>query len=217
LAQIFPKWTNTVPTIFAHLLAPLPLVAAAAIWYYGSPEFTDVGYRPEQPVPFSHKLHAGELGLDCRYCHATVEESQEANIPPTQTCMNCHKHVKTDSEKLAPVRESFETGKPIEWLRVHKLPEYAFFDHSIHLRAGVGCASCHGRVDQMEVVEQDQALSMGWCLECHRNPSAHIRDLSKASLTDMAWAPSRDQFADAQRMIEEKDLNPPPDGAACHR
>ena len=185
--------------------------------YYGSPKYTDVGYRPKQPVAYSHKLHVGELGMDCRYCHASVELSHEANIPPTQTCMNCHMMIGTESEKLQMVRESFKTGKPIEWVRVHKLPEYAYFDHSVHLHAGVGCASCHGNVDEMEVVEQKHPLSMGWCLDCHRNPESHLRDLSKVSITDMKWAPPENQAETAAQIIRDKNLNPPEDCSACHR
>ena len=127
----------------AGLVAPVG--AIAGIWYYGSPRFTDVGYRPIQPVPYSHKLHAGELGLDCRYCHASVEVSAVANIPPTQACMNCHKLVKRDSELLAPIRESDSTGRPMRWVRVHKLPDYAYFTHRAHVAAGIGCVTCHGR------------------------------------------------------------------------
>ncbi len=127
---------------------------------------------PTQPVPYSHALHVGQLGMDCRYCHTGVEVAAAATIPPTQTCMNCHSKVRANSEKLIPIRESYATGMPVPWIRVHDLPDYVYFDHSAHVRRGVGCVSCHGRIDTMEVVFQAEPLSMGWCLECHRNPGA---------------------------------------------
>ena len=184
-------------------------------WYWGSPKFTDVGYRPVQPVKYSHKLHAGDMGMDCRYCHSQIEQSRHANIPPTQTCMNCHKVVGLDNPNLAPVRESWDTGTPIEWVRVHKLPDYAYFNHAAHLRAGIGCIECHGNVRQMEVVEQVKPLSMGWCLDCHRNPDPHIRPISE--LTNMEWTPPPDHAEFVKRFKEERNINPPEDCSACHR
>ena len=131
--------------------------------------------------------------MDCRYCHTSVEASHEANIPPTQTCMNCHNivGVDSDSEDLALVRESWNTGKPIEWVKVHMLPDYAYFNHAVHVDANIGCASCHGRIDQMEIVEQAEPLSMGWCLDCHRDPAKHIRP-ENVSVTQMDWVASED-------------------------
>ena len=149
-----------------------------------------MGYRPVQPVPYSHKLHVGELGLDCRYCHASVEISAVANVPPTQTCMNCHRLVKKDSAKLAPIRDSFPSGRPMHWIRVHKLPDYAYFTHRAHVAAGVGCVTCHGRIDEMETVTQMTPLSMSWCLDCHRNPGPNRRPVSE--VTNMKWTPPRD-------------------------
>ena len=184
-------------------------------WWFGSPEFTDVGYRPEQPVNFSHKLHAGELGMDCRYCHTSVEKSQEAIVPPTQTCMNCHSVVDADSDELAVVRDSWETGKPIEWVRVHMLPDYAYFDHSVHVTAGVGCVSCHGRVDQMETVMQAEPLSMSWCLDCHREPEKHLRPLNQ--VTNMEWLMPDNHDELAKRFVKERNIKPPEDCTACHR
>lgn len=219
MAQAFPKWANWTPIIAALVLGPAPLAVVAGIWYFGSPEYTDVGYQPKQPVPFSHKLHAGELGMDCRYCHSNVEKSHEANVPPTETCMNCHNPngpgIAKDKKTLDPIRESFATGKPMEWVRVHKLPDYAYFDHSVHLKAGVGCASCHGNVAQMDVVAQAKPLSMGWCLDCHRNPEPHLRPLDQ--ITNMTWEPGRDQYHQAVDFIKERNLNPPEDCSACHR
>jgi hypothetical protein len=184
-------------------------------WYYGSPKYTDVGYRPKQPVKYSHKLHAGDLGLDCRYCHSNVERSPTANVPPTQTCMNCHNLVLPESEKLLPVRESWSTGQPIPWVRVHDLPDYAYFNHSAHLNAGVGCQSCHGNVAQMEEVTQMQPLSMSWCLNCHRNPDTSLRPADQ--VTNMNWTPPAGQLEFALRIRAEKQINPPTDCSGFHR
>ena len=184
-------------------------------YYFASPEFTDVGYRPDQPVDYSHKLHAGKLDMDCRYCHTSVEKSQEAIIPPTQTCMNCHSVVGVESEELAVVRNSWESGKPIEWVRVHMLPDYVYFDHSIHITAGVGCASCHGRVDQMEKVMQVEPLSMSWCLDCHRNPNKHLRPLDEVA--NMEWVAPSNHDELSKRYMIERNLRPTEDCTACHR
>jgi hypothetical protein len=185
------------------------------LWYYGSPKYTDVGYKPAQPVPYSHKLHAGDLGMDCRYCHTNVEISPVANVPPTQTCMNCHQIILPNSENLAPVRQSWETGEPIEWVKVHLLPGYAYFSHSAHVTAGVGCESCHGNVSQMEVVEQVEPLSMAWCLDCHRNPEQHLRPLDE--VTTMGYQTPEDQIDFANRFIREQNINPTTDCSGCHR
>lgn len=227
---VFPRWTNLIPTIAA---AGAPVVLAGAIgfvWYWFSPSYTDVGYQPEQPVPFSHKLHAGSLGMDCRYCHNTVERAARAAIPPTETCMNCHRIVKQDSPKLEVVRNSAETGEPIPWVRVHQLPDYAYFDHSIHLAASVGCVSCHGRVDQMEKVTLSQSLSMGWCLECHRDPSPHLRP--QKEITNMTYvasangkSPNGKQASSNGKQVHgripssdhSRSLAPPEHCSGCHR
>jgi len=215
LAQIFSKWTNHLPHIVLLGVIFGGVSSVAFVWYYFSPSYLEVGYRPTQPVPYSHKLHAGDLGIDCRYCHTSIERSQEANIPPTQTCMNCHTTILPDSDRLAPIRESFATGKPIQWVRVHMLPEYAYFPHNVHLRAGIGCASCHGNVAAMEEVEQKRPLSMGWCLDCHRNPDMHLRPIDQ--ITNMTWEPPSDQLKFAERVKKEKNLQPPEDCSACHR
>jgi Cytochrome c7 and related cytochrome c/Class III cytochrome C family len=215
LAQIFKKRANRVPLLLLGGGAAAAAVAVFGIWYYFSPEFTDVGYQPVQPVPFSHKLHAGDLGIDCRYCHSQVEVSAVATIPPTQTCMNCHRLVKTDSPKLAPVRDSFAKNEPLRWVRVHQLPQYAYFDHSVHIRAGVGCSSCHGDIASMEVIAQAKPLSMGWCLSCHRAPDLALRPA--AELTDTAWQPPKDQLAFAAKVKAERHLAPPEDCSSCHR
>lgn len=215
MPAIFPRWTNNVP-IAIGLLAPLLGAGLIfAVWYWFSPMYTDVGYRPEQPVPYSHKLHAGELGVDCRYCHNTVEKAAHAAIPPAATCMNCHDLVKTESKRLELVRNSDKTGESIPWVRVHQLPDYVFFNHSSHVASGVGCATCHGRVDQMVTVEMKSPLSMGWCLDCHRDPKPALRPLDQ--VTNMAWDASTMQY-DADRDANRKrKVNPPTHCSGCHR
>ena len=215
MAQIFPKWSNKIPPYLVVLILFIGIGTVGLLWYYGSPEYTDVGYQPEQPVPYSHKMHAGDLGMDCRYCHSSIEQSATANVPPTQTCMNCHTLVLTESEKLRPVRESWSTGEPIEWIRIHNLPDYAYFNHSAHLRAGIGCASCHGNVAQMEKVTQVEPLSMGWCLDCHRNPDDHLRPVSE--ITNMSWIAPENQQEFAAKVKKEKKIAPPVDCSGCHR
>ncbi len=215
MAQIFPEWTNRVPMIILAGLLFVTVGVVGFIWYYGSPEYTDVGYRPKQPVQYSHKLHAGDLGIDCRYCHSTVESGPVAIIPPTQTCLNCHTIIRKDSEKLQPIRVSWETKQPVEWIRVHNLPDYAYFNHSAHLTAGVGCESCHGNVSQMEIVSQVKPLSMSWCLDCHRNPDMHLRPVEE--VTQMDWKPRADQLEFAAKVKNEKNITPPVDCSGCHR
>jgi len=215
LAQIFPEWTNKIPLYFVIVVVLFIVSVVGFFWYYGSPKYTDVGYRPKQPVAFSHKLHAGDLGMDCRYCHTNVEISAHANVPSTQTCMNCHTLVGTDNPKLLPVRESWLNNEAIEWIRIHKLPEYSYFDHSAHLNAGVGCETCHGNIAAMEVVYQAEPLSMGWCLDCHRNPGPSLRP--KDQLTSMNWQPPADHAEFAKQLIQEKKIKPPVDCSGCHR
>lgn len=215
MTQIFPRWTNKIPTYAALSIGFVAFAVIGFFWYYGSPKYTDVGFRPKQPIPYSHKLHAGDLGLDCRYCHYDIEYSPVANVPPTSVCMNCHKIIGTQNEKLLKVRESYATGQPIQWLRVHKLPDYAYFDHRAHLRAGVGCSSCHGNVAQMEVVQQVEPLSMSWCLDCHRNPDRALRPADQ--VTSMNWIPPKNQIEIAARLKAEKKIEPPVDCSGCHR
>ena len=215
MAQIFPRWTNELPLRIAAGSAVAIGLVVGAIWYYFSPSYTDVGYQPVQPVAYSHKLHAGELGINCLYCHATVDRSPVAVVPPTQVCMNCHRVVKRDADSLAVVRESETNGRPINWVRVHNLPGFAFFDHRPHIRAGVGCSTCHGRIDEMDVVAQAQPLSMGWCLDCHRNPDPYLRP--EHEVTTMDWSPPRDQLQVAALIKSEKQLRPPLDCTGCHR
>ncbi len=215
MPQIFPKKANKYP-----LYALIGVLLGGAfltwfIWYYFSPRFTDVGYVPDQPVPYSHRLHVGELGLDCQYCHTNVTISPHANVPTTETCMQCHTIIKPDSPLLAPVRESAATGKPVEWVNVHMLPDYANFNHSIHVNVGVGCETCHGRVDLMDNgVMQMEPLSMGWCLECHRNPEKYLRPPEE--VTTMGYKPPADFIEQNLRRIKEEGINPPETCSACH-
>lgn len=176
-------------------LAAIGFAALSAYFGFRN-HVTDVGYRPEQPVPFSHKLHAGDLQIKCMYCHTGVEKSAHSTVPPTQTCMNCHVAIKTESPKLQQVRDSWEKGEPIEWRKVHKLPDYVAFNHSRHIRAMIDCKSCHGEVEKMGVVTQMQPLSMGWCLDCHRDPQSYVtpaREISgiftglRANYAEEAW------------------------------
>lgn len=215
MAQIFPKWTLDLPLAVGLSVPVLVVLLVGGVWYYGSPRFTDVGYAPEQPVPYSHKLHAGQLGLDCRYCHASVETSAVSSVPPTKVCMNCHHVVKRESPLLEPIRASEETKTSMRWIRVHNLPDYAYFNHAAHIHAGVGCASCHGQIQTMEVVRQAQPLSMGWCLDCHRNPGPALRP--PEAITDMEWVPPSDHAEFVARVMEEKHIAPPVDCSGCHR
>ena len=212
---IFPRWTNLLrPAVVIAALGGL-IYVTVLVWLGFSPHAIEVGYQPVQPVPYSHAIHVNQLGMDCRYCHSTVEVSAEAALPPTQTCMNCHSSVRTNSEKLLPVRESYATGMPVEWIRVHDLPDYVFFDHSAHVRRGVGCVSCHGRGDTMEEVYKAEPLSMGWCLDCHRNPEQHLRPVE--FVTTLDWVPDKDQLALGAELREIYNINPPQDCNACHR
>jgi hypothetical protein len=212
---VFPKWTNRLREASAALAVGGLLYAVVLVTGVFSPQSTAVGYAPEQPVPYSHALHAGKMGIDCRYCHTTVETTAKANIPPTATCMNCHATVRTQSELLEPVRRSAETGEPVKWVRVHDLPDYAYFNHAGHIQSGVACVSCHGRVDRMEVVEQVEPLTMGWCLACHRDPAPHIRPVE--FVTDMEWRPEGDARELGARLMQEKGIAPSTDCTTCHR
>lgn len=215
---MFPKWTNGLRVLFAGALGFVAIYVGGIVTFGFTPYATDVGYMPVQPVQYSHARHAGQLGLDCRYCHVAVEEAANATIPPTQTCMGCHANVTLDDARKAlvePVLESYKTGMPIEWIRVHDLPDYAYFNHSAHVRRGIGCVSCHGRIDTMEVVYQEQPLSMSWCLDCHREPEKHLRPLDQ--ITSMSWRPTEPQETLGARLREEYKIDPPRDCSACHR
>lgn len=216
--MIFPKWTNYIAPILLFKAVLGLLIAGFVFWYWLSPANLEVGYQPKQPINYSHKLHAGELGMDCRYCHYTVEDAASAAIPPTEVCMNCHTLIKTnsagDSTEISKITKSYESGQPIEWVKVHQLPDYVYFNHSRHINSGVSCVTCHGRVDQMEVVYQAKPLSMGWCLECHRAVEGKIRPLSL--VTDLAWKEEELDFI-APELIQAYGVAPREDCNTCHR
>ncbi|MGH7127341.1 MAG: TAT-variant-translocated molybdopterin oxidoreductase, partial [Planctomycetaceae bacterium] len=176
MPQIFHPAMNTVSRV--SIFGAVFLVAAAVLiggLVVRSSYVTEAGVIHDQPVPFSHQHHVTDCGIDCRYCHTSVEHSPFAGIPATEVCMNCHAYLYADSEMLEPVRESFRSGEPLVWTRVHDLPDFAYFDHSIHVSKGIGCASCHGRVDQMPLMWRTETLDMEWCLDCHRHPAEHVR------------------------------------------
>jgi len=185
MANFFPRWTNLLPLKIAICAVSVAAGVALAVTVYFTPKAQNVGYQPSQPIPFSHKIHVDQLGLDCRYCHSFVDVAGHSNVPTGNTCWNCHQHVQRDSPKLAPLHREMDVnypgydGKPIQWVRVHKSPDYVYFNHSAHVNRGVSCQSCHGRIDQMEVVYQAENHSMGWCLECHRAPEAKLRPLEE--------------------------------------
>ena len=217
---VFPRWSNRFAALLGLLVAGGAFYVAVLIGYAGNPVTTDVGYMPTQPVEYSHALHVDQLGLDCRYCHTTVEDTGFAAVPPTQTCMNCHTYILPDSDKLLKVQESNATGMPLEWVKVHDLPDYVYFDHASHVNKGVSCVECHGRVDKMEVVYQAKTLSMAWCLDCHRDPGPSLRP--QEHVTDLGWMPStgkqrEDQIDELMRKNRIKSSRELTDCSTCHR
>jgi hypothetical protein len=217
MSDIFPKWTNRLPLYVILGAGLLGTAVTAGIWYYFTPKYTRVGYQPKQPVAFSHAIHAGQLGLDCRYCHNAVEKSWYSNIPAASLCMNCHNQVLKDSPKLALVRESAESGKPIPWVQIHKTPDYVYFNHSVHVNRGVSCVHCHGKVNEMEEVIHAKPLSMSFCLDCHRNPAPNLRPLDK--ITDLDWkaeSPEK-QLADGQKFVHDWKVASLQNCSTCHR
>jgi len=191
--------------------------AGAALGFYGTDANLVAGYAPIQPVEFSHLLHARDLGLDCRFCHVFAERGPVAGVPSTKVCMNCHAKVLPESVKLLPVRSAYAEQKPFAWIRVCKLPEFTYFDHSIHLATGVGCSTCHGRVDLMARTEQPFSLSMGFCLDCHGNPSTYLRNARE--ITNMQWQPSVSKTTGKEPVaaLGDRTLTPPLHCSGCHR
>jgi len=215
MPQIFHRSFNVISrvSIFGALffLVALGWVGARTV---RSPYFTGAFTALEQPVPFSHQHHVGRLGIDCRYCHTAVEESAFAGMPTSKTCMNCHSQIWVGSSMLAPVRESYrEGGPPLEWNRVHQLPDFVFFNHRIHIHKGIGCVSCHGRVDQMPLTWQVHTLHMDWCLDCHRNPEEHVRP--REQVFNLAWEPPAD--FDPQRYMKAYRIQSKTSCSVCHR
>jgi|HigsolmetaAR202D_1030399.scaffolds.fasta_scaffold05213_4 ferredoxin len=218
MAQVFGPKANTIAKIsLIGAVSTVALLLIALVVYSRSPYPSFVQKSPEQPVPFSHVVHVGALQLDCRYCHAGVEVSAAASVPATQTCMTCHSQIKTDSAALAPVRESWETGEPIAWNRVHDLGDFAYFNHSIHVTKGVGCSTCHGQVNEMAQVRQVEPLTMGWCLDCHRAPEQYIRPADQ--VFNMSWQPPANQIEQGKALIQEYNIQVSrlTDCSICHR
>ena len=197
------------------VLGPVVICVVFAVWYWGTDKHLSVGYKPVQPIEFSHAKHVKGLGMDCRYCHFQVERSPFAGVPTTETCMNCHSQVKTDSPEIKKLQDYHEKGIPVPWVRVHKLPEYAYFNHSAHVNKGVSCIECHGRVDQMREVMQKKSLSMGFCLDCHRNPETRVRD--KSLVTKLDWKPSEGSASYGKEIIKKYHINTRVDCSTCHR
>ncbi|MCK6556165.1 cytochrome c family protein [Candidatus Binatia bacterium] len=218
MAQIFPRSANDV--VRASLVGLLVLVGGlgATGWFVNKSGYvTRAGLAVEQPIQFSHKHHAGELGIDCRYCHSAVERSHNAGIPATQVCMNCHNQIWADSPTLEPVRSSWRTEEPIVWNKVYDLPNFVYFNHSIHVTQGIGCATCHGRVDQMNLIYQVPSLQMEWCLGCHRQPEKFIRP--RDQVFNMAYEAPADQLALGARLVKEHNVHKEQlvDCSVCHR
>ena len=219
MAQIFHPSTNTVSK-FSILAAVLGIGGLFCTFdaLQRSSYFTQVAVAREQPVPFSHKHHVAGLGIDCRYCHTSVEESPFAGIPSTKTCMNCHSQIWKDSPMLEPVRASYKDDVPLEWTRVHDMPDYVYFDHSIHINKGIACVTCHGQVDQMPLTWRENTLYMGWCLKCHRAPEKFIRP--REQVFNMDWHPEEDQLTMGKALVEEYkvgQVNNLEDCSVCHR
>jgi len=205
MGQIFHRSTNFISkvSIFGAIFF-IAIIIWLLLQFNRSSYYTQAYFPREQPVQFSHKHHVGDDGIDCRYCHTTVETSASAGMPATAICMNCHKQIWADSPYLEPVRASFKTGKPLQWIRVHDLPDFAYFNHSIHIAKGVGCSTCHGRVDQMPVVSQTNSLQMEWCVECHRAPERFVRP--KEKVFDMEWRQrnsSKQELEEGQKLVKE--------------
>lgn len=219
MPQIFHPSTN--PFSKVSIFGAIFFIAAFA-WVltliFRSSYATNVNVAIDQPVPFSHEHHVSGLGIDCRYCHTSVEESSFADIPPAHTCMTCHVQIWSDSPVLEPVRSSFQSGEPIEWIRVTDLPDFVYFNHSIHVAKGVGCETCHGRVDQMPLTWKANTLYMEWCLECHRQPEKFVRPRDK--VFEMGWQPQQEQIELGRKLVQEYEIAPAKrldDCYICHR
>jgi hypothetical protein len=219
MAQIFHRSTNFISrfSVFAGVfLAGIALTGV--LLAARSPYLTNQNVTRDQPIQFSHKHHVGDDGIDCRYCHTAVESSATAGVPPTKTCMNCHSVLFNNVGYLEPVRESYRTDKSIHWVRVHRLADYVYFNHSIHVAKGVGCSTCHGTVDQMPLIFQASPLNMGWCIDCHRNPEAVLR--APDQVFNMEWkAPANQaelgaQYAHERKLRSTADLT---SCSTCHR
>jgi len=209
---IFPEWTETLKKWVNLLVLGAPVYLVALIAYGVTPEALRIGYQPDQPVPYSHALHAGELGMDCRYCHSVVERSPKAAVPPAGVCMNCHSTVRKDSDLLLPIRQAFAGEEAVKWTRVTDLPDYVYFNHQAHVNSAVGCEECHGRIDQMVKVYQFAPLTMEWCVNCHKNPAPHLRD--PMNVTKMGYKQSP---GEGERVQKKNGIAPSTNCSTCHR
>jgi hypothetical protein len=216
LPQIFHQSTNTIAKV--SIFGAVFIIGGLG-WMFNeidrSPYVTEVGVPQDQSVPFSHKHHVSDAGIDCRYCHTSVETSSFAGIPPTETCMSCHSQIWADSPMLEPVRASFRTGQSLQWTRVHDLPDFVYFNHSIHINKGIGCVTCHGRVDQMPLMWRANTLHMEWCLGCHRQPERYVRP--REQVFNMEWTPPVDQVQLGQKLVKEYKIRRLTDCYTCHR
>ncbi len=218
MAQLFRPGANSISVIVIVALFAVPTAAIAVTYFvWNSPYATNQYVTVAQPVPFSHEHHAGTLGIDCRMCHTGVEKAAFAGLPATHVCMTCHSQIWTNAQMLAPVRESWKTGKPLHWQRVNRVPDYVFFDHSIHVAKGIGCAVCHGPVQRMALMRQQQPLTMGWCLSCHRDPARYIRP--RDQVFNMDWRTPVDQIAQGRKLIAAYGIHTAhlTDCSTCHR
>ncbi|MFP4500494.1 MAG: cytochrome c3 family protein [Candidatus Hydrogenedentota bacterium] len=218
MAQVFNESVNTITRVsLVTVLLVVTVGGGLAVAVYRSSFLTQVNVAKDQPIPFSHQRHVAGNGLDCRFCHTTVEHSGFAGIPPTETCMGCHSQVLPDSEMLAPVRQSWETDVPIQWTRVNDMPDFTYFSHEIHIAKGVGCTTCHGPVDEMPLTWKAETFHMAWCLECHRAPEKFVRPKDK--VFDVGWTPPKDQIAQGKRLVAEYDIKTHQltDCSVCHR
>lgn len=216
MAQIFHRSTNTFAKV--SIFGAVFFIAAIGWLIFAlerSSYFTEVGVAREQPVPFSHKHHVAGLGLDCRYCHTSVEDSSFAGIPPTKTCMNCHAQIWSDSPALEPVRASLRNDQSIEWIRVNDLADFVYFNHSIHVAKGIGCQTCHGQVDQMPLTWREKTLHMEWCLECHRQPEKFVRP--KAEVFNMNYKAPANQLELGSKLVDDYKIRKLESCSACHR
>ena len=217
MANIFPKWSNKVPLNVIVALVLCGGALTAGVTYFLTPKYARVGYQPIQPVAYDHSFHAGDLGIDCRYCHTYVDRSEHANIPDAATCMNCHNAILPESPALAPVRASVESGEPIEWVRIHETPDYVYFNHAVHVNRGVSCVECHGQINEMETVYHAKSLTMAFCLDCHRNPESAVRPLDK--VFDLTWRAESEesQLAHGAEIVNDWKITPPTSCSGCHR
>jgi hypothetical protein len=216
MAQLFHRSTNTLSKVSVVCGAMgVGLLLAFAYGMDRGSYITDVGVVKEQPVPFSHKHHAGDDGIDCRYCHTSVESSSFAGLPATEICMSCHSQIWSNAAILEPVRTSWRTGESLSWTRVHDLPDFVYFNHSIHINKGMGCSTCHGRVDQMPLMFKANTLYMNWCVECHRDPAKNVRP--KDQVFNMAYQKPANQEELGRKLVQEYHIQSLTDCNTCHR